>query len=56
MLSWVADMALQVHSRMDYMKEFPIERIFRNDRVVRIYKRMSEIQKLVTAKELMKNG
>ncbi len=54
MLGRVADSALQIHGGMGYMKEFPIERIYRDSRVVRIYEGTSEIQKLVIARELLK--
>lgn len=56
MLGRVADSALQIHGGMGYMKEFPIERIYRDSRVVRIYEGTSEIQKIVIAKELLKDG
>ena len=55
MLGRVADTALQVHGGMGYMKEFPIERIYRDARVTRIYEGTSEIQKLVIAKEILKD-
>lgn len=54
MLGRVADMALQIHGGMGYMKEFAVERIYRDARVTRIYEGTSEIQKLVIARELMK--
>lgn len=54
MLGRVADSALQIHGGMGYMKEFPVERIYRDARVVRIYEGTSEVQKLVIAKELLK--
>lgn len=55
MLGRVADLSLQVHGGMGYMKEFPIERIYRDGRVVRIYEGTSEIQKIVIARELLKD-
>ncbi len=55
MLGRVADMALQIHGGMGYMKEFPVERIYSDARVVRIYEGTSEIQKLVIARELLKD-
>lgn len=55
MLARVADMSLQVHGGMGYMKEFAIERIYRDARVVRIYEGSSEIQKLVIAREILKD-
>ncbi|MBU4563602.1 MAG: acyl-CoA dehydrogenase family protein [Proteobacteria bacterium] len=55
MLGRVADTSLQVHGGMGYMKEYAIERIYRDARVTRIYEGTSEIQKLVIARELL-NG
>lgn len=55
MLGRVADSAVQIHGGMGYMKEFAVERIFRDARVVRIYEGTSEIQKTVIARELLKD-
>lgn len=55
MLGRVADQAVQVHGGMGYMKEFAVERIYRDARVVRIYEGTSEIQKTVIARELLKD-
>jgi acyl-CoA dehydrogenase len=50
----VADRALQVHGGMGYMKECPIERLYRAVRIMRIVEGTSEIQKIVIARELTK--
>ncbi len=50
----VADMAVQVFGGMGYMKDFPVERFYRDLRLTRIYEGTSEIQKLVIARELLK--
>ncbi|MBU1277040.1 MAG: acyl-CoA dehydrogenase family protein [Proteobacteria bacterium] len=55
MLGRVCDSALQIHGGMGYMKEYAIERIYRDARVTRIYEGTSEIQKLVIAKELLRD-
>ena len=54
MLGRVADQAIQVHGGMGYMKEFAVERIYRDARVTRIYEGTSEILKLVIAREFLK--
>lgn len=40
----IADTALQIHGGIGYMKDFPIERFFRDARITRIYEGTSEIQ------------
>lgn len=55
MLGRVVDSALQIHGGMGYMKECPIERMYRDARVARIYEGSSEIQKIVIARELLKD-
>ncbi|HLC26873.1 MAG: acyl-CoA dehydrogenase [Desulfovibrionales bacterium GWA2_65_9] len=54
MANRVADRALQIYGGMGYMKDFPIERFFRDLRLTRIYEGTSEIQHLIIARELLK--
>jgi acyl-CoA dehydrogenase len=54
MVNRVADMAVQIHGGMGYMKDYPIERFYRDVRLTRIYEGTSEIQRLVIARELLK--
>ena len=54
MANRVADMALQIHGGMGYMKDFPVERFYRDLRLTRIYEGTSEIQRLVIARECLK--
>ncbi len=51
----VADKAVQIYGGMGYMKEFPIERFYRDARIARIYEGTSEIQKMVIVNQLIKN-
>jgi acyl-CoA dehydrogenase len=55
MVNRVADAALQIHGGMGYMKESPIERIYRDVRLFRIYEGTSEVQRMVIARELLKD-
>lgn len=50
----VADRALQIHSGYGYMRDYPIERMYRDARIVPIYEGTSEVQKMVIAREILK--
>lgn len=49
-----ADKAVQIHGGYGYCKEYDVERYYRDVRVTRIYEGTSEIQRLVIARELLK--
>ncbi len=51
----VADMAVQVHGGMGYMKDYPVERFYRDLRLTRIFEGTSEIQRMVIARELLRD-
>jgi acyl-CoA dehydrogenase len=53
-LGRIADRVLQIHGGYGYIKEYPIERLFRDARLLRIYEGTSQIQQLVIARELLK--
>ena len=44
--------AIQVHGGYGYLKDFPVERIYRDVRVCKIYEGTSDIQKMVIARGL----
>ncbi|GAA5164672.1 acyl-CoA dehydrogenase family protein [Pseudonocardia eucalypti] len=50
----VADLAVQVHGGTGYMKEIPVERIYRDVRLLRLYEGTSEIQRLIVGGGLLK--
>ncbi|WP_425451118.1 acyl-CoA dehydrogenase family protein [Deinococcus yavapaiensis] len=52
-LSRVADKAVQIAGGMGYMKDYPVERWYRDQRLLRIYEGTSEIQKLIIARALL---
>jgi alkylation response protein AidB-like acyl-CoA dehydrogenase len=52
----IADRALQIHGGRGYMREQPVERLWRELRVDRIWEGTSEIQRLVIGNELKKRG
>ncbi|VBB44879.1 Acyl-CoA dehydrogenase [uncultured Desulfatiglans sp.] len=55
MANRVADMAMQIFGGMGYMKDFPVERYYRDLRVTRIYEGTDEIQRLVIARHLLRD-
>jgi acyl-CoA dehydrogenase len=52
----VIDKAVQIHGGRGYMREEPVERMYRELRVDRIWEGTSEIQRLVIGNELRKRG
>lgn len=51
---FIVDKALQIHGGYGYIKEYPIERMYRDIRVTSIYEGTSEIQKMVIASSLLR--
>lgn len=50
-----ADKALQIHGGMGYMKDFPIESIYRDVRMMRIVEGTSEVHRMRVARSLLKD-
>ncbi|HSF64830.1 MAG TPA: acyl-CoA dehydrogenase family protein [Paracoccaceae bacterium] len=53
-LAFVADAAIQIHGGMGLMEELPLERIWRDARVERIWEGTSEIQRHIISRELLR--
>jgi alkylation response protein AidB-like acyl-CoA dehydrogenase len=51
----IAYQALQIHGGYGYSKEFFVEQIYRDARVLAIYEGTSEVQRIVIARHLLKN-
>jgi acyl-CoA dehydrogenase len=51
----VADLAVQVHGGSGYMRDVPVERVYRDVRLLRLYEGTSEIQRLIIGRKLV-NG
>jgi len=49
---WVTTQAIQIFGGYGYVKDYPIERLFRDAKVTEIYEGTSEIQRIVIAREL----
>ena len=52
----VCSAAIQIHGGYGYLKDFPVERIYRDVRVCQIYEGTSDIQRLVIARQLASEG
>ena len=50
----VADLAVQIHGGTGYMRGVPVERIYRDVRLLRLYEGTSEIQRLIIGGGLMR--
>jgi acyl-CoA dehydrogenase len=56
MVGQVADLAVQIHGGSGYMREVPVERIYRDVRLLRLYEGTSEIQRLIIGSNLVKTA
>ncbi|MDW3124567.1 acyl-CoA dehydrogenase family protein, partial [Vibrio sp. 1974] len=52
----VCDQALQIHGGYGYIKEYPVERHFRDVRVHQILEGTNEIMRLIVARRLLTEG
>jgi acyl-CoA dehydrogenase len=53
MVNRVADRAVQIHGGAGYMRGVPVERMYRDARLFRIYEGTSQIQQVIIARELL---
>jgi len=56
MVGRTADLAVQVHGGLGYMRGVAVERFYRDARLFRIYEGTSEIQKLIIGRALVRDG
>jgi acyl-CoA dehydrogenase len=56
MVGRTADLAVQVHGGSGYMREVPVERIYRDVRLLRLYEGTSEIQRLIIGGGLVRQA
>jgi len=54
MLAFVADEALQIHGGMGLMSDLPLERIWRDARIERIWEGTSEVQRHIISRALLR--
>lgn len=53
--NWIAKEAVQIFGGYGYSKEYPVERYFRDAKITEIYEGTSEIQRIVIAKNALKD-
>jgi acyl-CoA dehydrogenase len=53
MVNRVADRAVQIHGGAGYMRGVPVERMYRDARLFRIYEGTSQMQQVIIARELL---
>lgn len=49
----VVDTALQIHGGYGYMKEYPIERLYRDQRITELFEGTSQVQRMVIAGQIL---
>ncbi len=52
-LDRIVDNAMQIHAGYGFMREFPIERMYRDSRINRIFEGTSEIQRMIIARDVL---
>ena len=53
---WVTTQAVQLFGGYGYMRDFPVEKLFRDAKVTEIYEGTSEIQRIVIARDLYRGA
>src|SRR5215218_7024441 len=53
---WVTTEAVQVLGGYGYIKEYPVERMMRDAKITQIYEGSNEIQRIVIAREMVREG
>lgn len=50
---FVCDLSMQLHGGYGYMKDYAIERMYRDARILRVYEGTSEVQKMVISRNVL---
>ena len=54
MVGRVDNRGVQIHGGAGYINEYPVERFYRDARLLRLYEGTSQIQQVVIARELLR--
>jgi alkylation response protein AidB-like acyl-CoA dehydrogenase len=55
MVNRITAKAIQIHGGYGFIKEYPVERFYRDARVFTIYEGTSEIQRIVISNQILKD-
>ena len=53
---FVTDRAIQIFGGYGFIKEYPVERYYRDARICSIYEGTDEMQRMTIARQLLKGG
>jgi acyl-CoA dehydrogenase len=53
MVGRVADRAVQIHGGAGYMRDYAVERFYRDVRLFRLYEGTSQIQQIIIARDML---
>jgi acyl-CoA dehydrogenase len=56
MVGRVADRGVQIHGGAGYINEYPVERFYRDARLLRLYEGTSQIQQIIIGRELLRTA
>ena len=49
----MSNLAMQIHGGYGYMKDYPLERIYRDAKITEIYEGTSEVHKVVISRAML---
>jgi acyl-CoA dehydrogenase len=56
MVGRVADRGVQIHGGAAYINEYPVERFYRDARLLRLYEGTTQIQQIIIGRELFRTA
>ena len=56
MVGRVADRGVQIHGGAGYINEYPVERFYRDARLLRLYEGTTQVQQIIIGRELLRTA
>ncbi|RLF90767.1 acyl-CoA dehydrogenase, partial [Thermococci archaeon] len=53
---WITTKAIQIHGGYGYTQEYPVERYFRDSKLMEIGEGTSEVQRMIISREILRGG